>query len=210
MDSKLKTRPLFEPAIVRRAAADALRKLVDDFKAIVALRSRYLPTQPFEVLEEKPKKPEKRELEMARQLISSLATDFEPSKYRDEYREELTNLLEQKAAGKEIVSAPSEEPKPTKAPDLMAALEESLAAVRGERVPAEPSLEQQRQCMLHHYRLVIERFGEEKGTMLMRKYACCYAQGKHGARHFRTAVAHAASPEQFYRAVDEHFPRDAV
>ena len=85
-----------------------------------------------EVLAEKPKKPEKRELEMARQLISSLATDFEPSKYRDEYREELTNLLEQKAAGKEIVSAPSEEPKPTKAPDLMAALEESLAAVRGE------------------------------------------------------------------------------
>jgi DNA end-binding protein Ku len=85
-----------------------------------------------EVLEQKPKKPEKRELEMARQLISSLATDFDPSKYRDEYREELTNLLEQKAAGKEIVSAPSEEPKPTKAPDLMAALEESLAAVRGE------------------------------------------------------------------------------
>ena len=85
-----------------------------------------------EVLEEKPKKPEKRELEMARQLISSLATDFDPSKYRDEYREELTDLLEQKAAGKEIVSAPSEEPKPTKAPDLMAALEESLAAVRGE------------------------------------------------------------------------------
>jgi DNA end-binding protein Ku len=85
-----------------------------------------------EVLEQKPTKPEKRELDMARQLISSLATDFDPSKYRDEYREELTNLLEQKAAGKEIVSAPSEEPKPTKAPDLMAALEESLAAVRGE------------------------------------------------------------------------------
>ena len=81
---------------------------------------------------EKPKKPEKRELDMARQLISSLAGDFDAGKYRDEYREELLGLLEQKAAGKEIVSAPSEEPKPTKAPDLMAALEESLAAVRGE------------------------------------------------------------------------------
>jgi DNA end-binding protein Ku len=85
-----------------------------------------------EVFEEKPKRPEKRELEMANQLIESLSTDFKPDKYRDEYREELLNLLERKAEGKEIVSAPSEEPEPTKAPDLMAALEESLAAVKGE------------------------------------------------------------------------------
>jgi len=85
-----------------------------------------------DLFEEKPKKPEKRELEMARQLIESLSTDFEAGKYRDEYREELLELLEQKAAGKEIVSTPSEEPEPTKAPDLMAALEQSLAAVRGE------------------------------------------------------------------------------
>ena len=86
-----------------------------------------------EVFEEaKPKKPEKRELAMAEQLIESLSSEFDPDKYRDEYREELLDLLERKAAGKEVVSAPSEEPKPTKAPDLMAALEESLAAVKGE------------------------------------------------------------------------------
>jgi DNA end-binding protein Ku len=86
-----------------------------------------------EVFEEaKPKKPEKRELDMAKQLIDSLTSDFEPDKYRDEYREELLDLLERKAEGKEVVSAPTEEPEPTKAPDLMAALEESLAAVRGE------------------------------------------------------------------------------
>jgi DNA end-binding protein Ku len=86
-----------------------------------------------EVFEEaKPKKPEKRELEMAKQLIDSLTSDFDPDKYRDEYREELLDLLERKAEGKEVVSAPTEEPKPTKAPDLMAALEESLAAVKGE------------------------------------------------------------------------------
>ena len=82
--------------------------------------------------DEKPKKPDKRELEMAKQLIDSLTTDFKADKYRDEYREELLSLLERKAAGKEVVSAPTEEPKPTKAPDLMAALEESLAAVRGD------------------------------------------------------------------------------
>ena len=80
--------------------------------------------------EEKPKKPEARELEMAKQLIESLTSDFKADQYRDEYREELLDLLERKAAGKEVVSAPSEEPKPTKAPDLMSALEESLAAVK--------------------------------------------------------------------------------
>jgi DNA end-binding protein Ku len=86
-----------------------------------------------EVFEEaKPKKPEQRELEMAKQLIESLTSDFKPDQYRDEYREELLDLLERKAAGKEVVSAPTEEPKPTKAPDLMAALEESLAAVRSD------------------------------------------------------------------------------
>jgi DNA end-binding protein Ku len=81
---------------------------------------------------DKPKTPEKRELDMAKQLIESLTSEFDVDKYRDEYREELLAMLERKAEGKEIVSAESEEPKPTKAPDLMAALEESLAAVRGE------------------------------------------------------------------------------
>ena len=78
--------------------------------------------------------PRKREIEMAKALIDSLATDFDPSSYRDEYREELMSLIERKAEGKSIVSADSEAPKPTKAPDLMAALEESLAAIKGEEL----------------------------------------------------------------------------
>ncbi len=90
------------------------------------------PEQLEDVLEAKPPKLAKRELDMAKQLIDSLASDFDADKYRDEYREELLDVLEQKAKGKEVISAPSEEPTPTKAPDLMAALEESLAAVRGE------------------------------------------------------------------------------
>ena len=73
---------------------------------------------------------------MARQLIDSLSTEFDPDKYRDEYREELLALIERKARGEEVVEAVSEEPKPTKAPDLMAALEESLAAVKGEPLAA--------------------------------------------------------------------------
>jgi DNA end-binding protein Ku len=92
-------------------------------------------TSPDELSDEIPesnKKLERREVEMAKQLIESLSGDFDPEKYRDEYREELLALIERKARGEEIVEAVSEEPKPTKAPDLMAALEESLAAVKGE------------------------------------------------------------------------------
>jgi DNA end-binding protein Ku len=77
-------------------------------------------------------KPKKRELEMAKSLIGSLTSEFDPSSYRDEYREELLALIERKARGEEVVEAVSEAPRPTKAPDLMAALEESLAAVKGE------------------------------------------------------------------------------
>jgi DNA end-binding protein Ku len=68
----------------------------------------------------------KKELEMAQQLIDSLSSDFEPEKYRDEYRDRVLDLIERKAQGEEIViEAPPEEPK--KVPDLMAALEASIA-----------------------------------------------------------------------------------
>jgi len=72
-----------------------------------------------------------RELKMAQQLIASLSSDFEPEKYHDEYREKVLELIERKAAGKEIAAQP-EAPAPAKVPDLMAALEASLAAVKGD------------------------------------------------------------------------------
>jgi DNA end-binding protein Ku len=76
-------------------------------------------------------KPAKREVEMAEKLIDSLTRDFDPAAYRDEYREELMALIERKAEGKEIVTPEATEPEATRAPDLMAALEESIAAVKG-------------------------------------------------------------------------------
>ena len=83
-----------------------------------------------EVLPDKAPKVAKKEQEMAEQLIESLSTDFDPSAYRDEYREQLLGLIERKAEGKEIVASEAEAPQATKAPDLMAALEESIAAVK--------------------------------------------------------------------------------
>ena len=75
-----------------------------------------------------------REVKMAQQLIESLVTDFEPERYKDEYREKVLSLIEAKAEGAEIVSQP-EAPQPTAVPDLMAALEASLAAVRSDDQP---------------------------------------------------------------------------
>ena len=90
-----------------------------------------VPTSELEeVLPDEAPKVAKKEQEMAEQLIESLSTDFDPDAYRDEYREQLLGLIERKAEGKEIVASESEAPQATKAPDLMAALEESIAAVK--------------------------------------------------------------------------------
>jgi DNA end-binding protein Ku len=70
-----------------------------------------------------------REIDMAKQLIESLSTEFEPEKYHDEYRERVLELIERKAAGEEIAVQPVSE-EPAKVPDLMAALEASLAQAK--------------------------------------------------------------------------------
>ena len=82
------------------------------------------------------------------------------------------------------------------------------AAMRGEEIPPDPTLAEERELLLRHYELVCRRFGVEKGTVLMRKFACCYAQGRRGAREFRAAVARVCTPEEFLNAVESHFPRD--
>jgi len=70
-----------------------------------------------------------REVDIAKQLIESLAGEFEPTKYKDTYREAVLAMIEKKAAGEEIViQAAEEEAAPV--PDLMSALKASLDAVR--------------------------------------------------------------------------------
>src|SRR5207248_3256525 len=79
-----------------------------------------------------------RELKIARQLIESLATEFEPERYRDEYRERVLDLIEKKAEGQEIVLQPQTE-EPAQVVDLMAALEASLAAVKDAKDEPKPA-----------------------------------------------------------------------
>jgi DNA end-binding protein Ku len=90
---------------------------------------------PPEDIEELPEESElkvsDRELKMAEQLIDSLTSEWDPEKYSDEYREKVLDLIERKAQGEEITVQP-EAPAPERVPDLMAALEASLAAVKGD------------------------------------------------------------------------------
>jgi DNA end-binding protein Ku len=66
------------------------------------------------------------ELEAARQLIDSMAGTFQPEQYEDSYRAALLRVIRKKAKGEKITAPEPEQP--AGAPDLMAALEESLKA----------------------------------------------------------------------------------
>jgi DNA end-binding protein Ku len=71
-----------------------------------------------------------RELDIAKQLVDSLAGSFDPDKYRDTYRDEVLGLVERKAQGEQIAVQPTAEEPEEPAPDLMSALKASLDAVR--------------------------------------------------------------------------------
>lgn len=79
-----------------------------------------------------------KELTMAKQLVESLAADFEPGQYEDTYRTKVLELIERKAAGETgLVEVPEVE-SGEKVVDLMAALEASVAAAKAARkAPAE-------------------------------------------------------------------------
>ena len=66
---------------------------------------------------------------------------------------------------------------------------QAAAALAAAPIPPEPTLAEQKQLLLDHYGLVVAQFGVEKGTILMRKLAACYVQGRPRARTFRKAIA---------------------
>jgi len=87
--------------------------------------------RPVEDVKPKRQRVDKRELEMAQQLIDSFAGDWKPEQYEDTYRDALLKVIKAKRQGKEVHAAaqPTEE-EPT---DLMAALRASLEGARGGR-----------------------------------------------------------------------------
>jgi DNA end-binding protein Ku len=109
----------------------------------------------------------KRELDIAEQLIDSLAGHFDSDKYRDTYREEVLALIERKAQGKAIAVQPAPEEVAAPAPDLMSALKASLDAVRA-------------------------REGDSGGARAKRKKAA--GNGKTPTANGKTPTAKAATP----------------
>ncbi len=114
-----------EQLVAIRAMGDVLEM------ATMLFADEVLPPDRLEELPDpKEVKTTRREVEIAEQLIGSLAGSFEPEKYTDTYREEVLALIERKAQGEEIAVQPPAEEVQAPVPDLMAALKASIEAVR--------------------------------------------------------------------------------
>ena len=70
---------------------------------------------------------DRREIDLALQLVDTLAGEFDAEKYRDQYRDALLSVIEQKVQGRTLVTPATRKP-PAKVVDLMQALEASLKA----------------------------------------------------------------------------------
>jgi DNA end-binding protein Ku len=96
-----------------------------------------------------PKKAEvgKREMNMAKSLIDSMSSKWNPEKYKDDYREALMEVIEEKveAGGKEIEEKPKKAPKPTKVIDLVSVLQKSLEHTGGKKKATAKSRRKQKQ-----------------------------------------------------------------
>jgi len=106
----------------------------------ITLEQLYFADEVRPVDEIKPKRArvEKRELEMAQQLIDSFSGEWKPEKYKDTYRDALLKVIEAKRKGKEVHAAA--QPEEEQSIDLMSALRSSLdSSKRGQRRPSRSS-----------------------------------------------------------------------
>ena len=96
-----------------------------------------------------PKKAEvgKREMNMAKSLVDSMSSKWNPEKYKDDYREALMEVIEEKveAGGKEIEEKPKKAPKPTKVIDLVSVLQKSLEQTGAKKKTAAKTRRKQKQ-----------------------------------------------------------------
>jgi DNA end-binding protein Ku len=88
-------------------------------------------TKDIDAATQKSHKPTKRQLDAAVAVIEELSTEWEPEKHKDRYRARLKRVVDQKRKGKTI-KPPDQAPEAEAAPDLMEALERTLAEMKGE------------------------------------------------------------------------------
>src|SRR6266542_1259416 len=89
----------------------------------------------------------KREMNMAKSLNDSMSSKWNPEKYKDDYREALMEVIEEKveAGGKEIEEKPKRAPKPTKVIDLVSVLQKSLKETGAKKKATTNSRRKQKQ-----------------------------------------------------------------
>ena len=87
------------------------------------------PTKDVDAATQKSHKPGAKQLDAAVAVIEELSTEWDPGSYKDRYRARLKRVVDRKRQGKTI-KAPEPEQEPDAAPDLMAALEQTLADMR--------------------------------------------------------------------------------
>jgi DNA end-binding protein Ku len=80
----------------------------------------------------------KPELEMAKALVNSLAAEWEPEKYTDQYLENLMRIIKGKAKGKKVTLEAAETPRKGEVIDLMERLRRSLDQAGGAPRAAKP------------------------------------------------------------------------
>jgi DNA end-binding protein Ku len=103
-------------------------------KKALALETMLFPDEIVDVndipkISERSVRVSEQELKMARQLVESLSTSFDPSRYKDEYRNRVLNYLKKKAKGKTVQIEEPEEEAPAVV-DLMEALKRSVEGTR--------------------------------------------------------------------------------
>ena len=124
-----------------RAALGRLVMRAKEYLAIVRVRDGVLtlttmlfadevrPTKDVEDAHQKSHKPTKKQVDAAVAVIEELSVDWEPERYDDRYRERLEKVVERKRKG-QTIKAPKRQEEPEAIPDLMEALERSLAEMK--------------------------------------------------------------------------------
>src|SRR5215213_10493571 len=95
--------------------------------------------------------PGKREMDMAKALVESMSSKWNPEKYKDDYRDALMEVIEEKveSGGKEIATKAPKAPTPTKVIDLVAVLQQSLQQSKGAKKTSAKST-RKRAAKTHH------------------------------------------------------------
>ena len=112
--------------ILRDAQHLAAVEVIEDALVLSVMRfaDELIDEEQFEFPGGKEVRPQ--ELQMAKALVNSLAADWDPSKYTDQYRENLMRIVKGKVKGKEATLEPDTTPRQAEVVDLMKRLRRSL------------------------------------------------------------------------------------